>query len=289
MSEVGEGTGGFDSLALAQPAGAGEALAQPAVGERFDGRVVLITGGASGIGAETARRFTAAGARVVIADLELDAGTVLAGELPGAAAYRVDVADADSVEALAAAVEQDFGRLDVLVHGAYHASDEGSGLLDARADQLRLDLEVTLLGPMLVSRALLPLMIGTGGGVVLAIGSVNGLGWYGGHGYSTAKAGLLHFTRTLAADFADRGVRANAVAPGTVETPAWAQAKADEPGLMKRMGAAYPLGRVGQPADIADALLFLASDRAAWITGAVLPVEGGILLTNTLKYGPERP
>ncbi|OYO13152.1 SDR family NAD(P)-dependent oxidoreductase [Enemella evansiae] len=249
----------------------------------FADRVVLITGGASGIGAETARRFAAAGARVLIADLDQEAAERLAAELPGAAAYQVDVADADSVEALRTAVEQDLGRLDVLLHGAYHAGDEGESLLSSTVDQLRLDLEATLLGPMLVSRALLPLMISTGGGVVLAIGSVNGLGWYGGHGYSTAKAGLLHFTRTLAADFAEQGVRANAVAPGTVETPAWADAKAEDPGLMERMGSRYPLGRVGQPGDIADALLFLASDRAAWITGTVLPIEGGILLTNRLR------
>lgn len=258
-------------------------MSAPDAGERFDDRVVLITGGASGIGAETARRFAAAGARVVIADLDLGAAQRLADELPGGLAYQVDVADADSVDALRDAVQQQPGRLDVLVHGAYHASDDGGSLLTAAVDQLRSDVEVTLIGPLLVSRALLPLMISTGGGVVLSIGSVNGLGWYGGHGYSTAKAGLLHLTRTLAAEFADRGVRACAVAPGTVDTPAWTRAKAEDPGIMERFGTSYPLGRVGQPADIAEALLFLASDRAAWITGVVLPVDGGITLTNALR------
>ncbi|NNG20188.1 SDR family oxidoreductase [Naumannella sp. ID2617S] len=246
--------------------------------QRFTDKVVLITGAGSGIGAATARRFAGEGARVVIADRNLAAAEQVATSLDGALACPVDVADPQSVQELATFVRERIGRLDVLLHGAHHASAED--LCSTSAEDLRLDLEVTLLGPMLVSRALLPIMVDSGGGVVLAIGSVNGIGWYGGHGYSAAKAGLLHFTRNLAADFADRGIRANAVAPGTIDTPAWADAKAENPQIMQQLGQHYPLGRVGQASDVADALLFLASDQASWITGAVLPVEGGILLTN---------
>ncbi|GAB3714704.1 SDR family NAD(P)-dependent oxidoreductase [Mariniluteicoccus flavus] len=246
-------------------------------GRLFD-RVAVIVGGASGIGAETARRFAAEGARVVIADRDLDGAQALADRIGDAFAHQVDVTDPDSVRRLGHFLGDRVGSLDVLVNCAYAASDVA--FLEASADELRRDLDATLLGPMLVTQALLPTMINTGGGVVLSIGSVNGLGWFGGYAYSAAKAGLMHFTRCLAADYADRGVRACAVAPGTIDTPAWDAARAEEPDVMDTVGALYPLQRVGTPSDIADALLFLASDEARWITGVTLPVEGGIMLTN---------
>lgn len=264
-----------------QAGGRREVSGPGAVTGRFIDRVVLVVGGASGICAETARRFAAEGARVIVADRNLAGAQAVADGIGDAYAVEVDVADPASVEALGRFVVDRLGSLDVLVNGAYHHS--GTDLMQATADDLRLDLEVTLLGPMLVARAVLPTMIASGGGVVLHLGSVNGLGWYGGHGYSVAKAGLMHFTRTLAADFADRGIRACAVAPGTVETPAWDDAKAVDSDVMHKLGERYPAGRVGQPSDVADALLFLASDQAAWVTGVTLPVEGGILLTNAFQ------
>lgn len=254
---------------------------QNVAGQRFFDRVVLVVGGASGICAETARRFAAEGARVIVADRDLPGAQRVADEIGDAYAVEVDVADADSVRRLGEFVADRVGSLDVLVDGAYHTCDQD--FLETEPDDLRRAIEVTLLGPMLVARAVLPTMITSGGGVLLHLGSVNGMGWYGGHGYSVAKAGIAHFTKTLAGDFADRGVRACAVAPGTVETPAWAKAKADDPDVLQRLGECYPLGRVGRPSDIADALLFLASDEAAWITGVTLPVEGGILLTNSFQ------
>lgn len=246
--------------------------------QRFTGRRVVVTGGGSGIGAETVRRFAAEGATVVAADINLDAAESVVESLAGCSAVRVDVADPDSVKEFAATVLDRVGPVDVLVNNAHSCTDVD--LLDASHAELTRDLHVTLMGPMLISQALLPGMIETGGGVILNVASVNGLAWFGNAAYSAAKAGLVNFSQGLAVEFGDRGVRCVAVAPGTIDSPAWAARKEADPGVMDRIGSKYPLGRVGTVDDIAAALLWVASDEASWITGVCLPVEGGILGAN---------
>jgi NAD(P)-dependent dehydrogenase (short-subunit alcohol dehydrogenase family) len=123
-------------------------------------------------------------------------------------------------------------------------------------------------------------MAESGSGVILNISSVNALGYYGNEAYSAAKAGLLSLTRSLAVRYGPSGIRVNAIAPGSLRTPAWEQRKENDPAVFERIAKWYPLGRVGEPEDVAGAALFLASDEAVWITGAVLPVDGGLTAGN---------
>ena len=123
-------------------------------------------------------------------------------------------------------------------------------------------------------------MIENRSGVILNISTVNALAYYGNEAYSAAKAGLLSLTRSLAARYGPSGVRANAIAPGTLRTAAWEERMQRDPDVFERLAKWYPLGRVGEPEDVAGAALFLASDEAAWISGAVLPVDGGLTVGN---------
>ncbi|MGW5776844.1 SDR family NAD(P)-dependent oxidoreductase [Streptomyces sp. NPDC003863] len=247
---------------------------------RFEGYAVLITGAARGIGAATARRLTAEGARVLVTDIDGAAAARTAGELPGAEALRCDVGDRASVDAAVAYAVEAFGRLDVLVNNA---------LAPVAADRDRFEdepdanwtgqLDVTLMGAVRCSRAAMPHLAEAGGrGAIVTIGSVNAEADFGNHAYSAAKAGLASLTRTLAGDAAPRGVRVNQINPGTIATRAWAGRESELEALATRV---YPLGRVGTPEDVAAAVAFLASTDASWITGTTLRVDGGLLAVNT--------
>ncbi|MEU5219617.1 SDR family NAD(P)-dependent oxidoreductase [Streptomyces sp. NPDC020807] len=246
---------------------------------RFEGYGVLVTGAARGIGAATARRLAAEGARVLVTDVDEDAARETASEIPGAEALRCDVADPASVEAAVAYAVKAFGGLDVLVNNAFAPVVPDHELFeDDPDDSWTGQLDVTLMGAVRCSRAALPHLAAAGGrGAIVSIGSVNAEADFGNHAYSAAKAGLASFTRTLAGDAAPRGVRVNQINPGTVATRGWAGREADLAALGSR---AYPLGRVGTPEDIAAAVAFLASRDAAWITGTVLRVDGGLLAVN---------
>lgn len=242
----------------------------------------MVTGGARGIGEATARRFAAEGAGVLIADIDLEGAERTAGAIRAAGgkaeACRCDVADRTSVDAAVARAAEVFGTLDVLVNNAYRCGEHRADFTDEDDDDWRLDLDVTLVGAMRCTRAALPHLAAAPGrrGAVVNVGSVNGLSYFGNHSYSAAKAGLMSLTRTLAVHAAPSGVRVNLVAPGTIRTPAWE----GRDSVLAAAAPLYPLGRIGEPADIAGAVTFLASSDAAWITGVTLPVEGGILLSN---------
>ncbi|MFE4666920.1 SDR family NAD(P)-dependent oxidoreductase [Streptomyces sp. NPDC056716] len=244
--------------------------------ERFEGYGVLVTGAARGIGAAVVRRFAQEGARVLVTDVDHPAARRTAGALReqglSAEAFACDVTDRTSVEAAVAHAVSAFGSLDVLVNNAYHCSPDAPRFEDEQDDAWALDLDVTLTGAYRCSRAALPHLAASGRGAIVSVGSVNGLRDFGNHAYSAAKAGLGSLTRTLAGHAAGRGVRVNLVAPGTVRTPAWEGR--DE--ALDAVGALYPLGRVGEPDDIAAAVAFLASRDAAWITGTTLTVDGGL-------------
>lgn len=253
----------------------------PTGDSRFDGYGVLITGAGQGIGAATARRLAGEGARVLVTDLDGDRAehTAAAIRKTGATAEALpcDVGDRAAVEAAVARAVEAFGTLDVLVNNAYRCTPDTPLFEDEPDDVWQGDLDATLTGPYRCSRAALLHLVASGRGAIVNIGSVNGEQDFGNHAYSAAKAGLGSLTRTLAGHAGPRGVRVNLVAPGTIRTDAWA---GREPEL-DRVSAVYPLGRVGEPDDIAAAVAFLASRDAAWITGTTLRVDGGLLAVNT--------
>ncbi len=251
---------------------------------RFDEMAVLVTGAGHGIGRACARRLASEGARVVVADLDLDAAQEVAAQLTparGAPAarhlgLRVDVtrtADVDEAVGHAAAA---LGGLDVVVNVA------GGATLHPPFDELGDEvwtqmLELNLLGTVRVCRAALPhLRRSTRHPAIVNISSVNGLTALGDEPHSAAKAAISSLTANLAVHVADAGIRVNAVAPGTVRTRVWDS----QPGGADQMRDLYPLGRVGEPEDIAAAVAFLASTDAAWVTGHTVPVDGGLLITH---------
>ena len=251
---------------------------------RLDERVALVTGGGSGIGRAIAERFAAEGARVIAADIVPERAEDTAGRIAAAGGRAIglgiDVADAASVESIASAARDTVGRVDILVNNA--AVRAGDTILDTDEATWDRSLDVVLKGAYLCSRALVPGMQSRGGGAILNIGSVNGLYAMGGAAYSAAKAGLVSLTANMAIHFGPDGIRVNAIAPGTVRTPIWTERVAANPRIFERLARWYPLGRVGEPDDIARAALFLSSDEASWITGVTLPVDGGFLAGNAL-------
>ena len=246
---------------------------------RLQDRVAVVTGGGSGIGRAICLRFAREGAAVVTADWEEAHAqeTVALIEAAGGAALavRADVSREADVAALADAASARFGTVDILVNNA--AISDGDDVRTIGVDQWDRNLAIVLKSVFLCTKAVLPGMIEQRRGSVVNIASVNGQAALGGEPYSAAKAGVINLTKNLAIKYGQYGVRANAIAPGTVQTPIWQARVAQVPDIFERLAAWYPLGRVGQPEDIANAALFLASDEASWITGTVLNVDGGLM------------
>ena len=245
---------------------------------RLEGRVALVTGGASGIGAATCRRLAAEGARVAVTDLNAGTAQAVAGELDGAA-YELDVRSTASISAAVAAAERDLGPLEVLVNNAGY--DEFGFF--ARSDEAMWDrvLAVNLRGTIAVTHAVLPGMQERRRGRIVNVASEAGrVGSRGSAIYSAAKAGVIGFTKTVAREAARYEVTANAVAPGPIETPLLMAApeQLGEMGerLVQGMVGATQLGRLGQPDEVAAAIAFLASDDASYVTGETLGVSGGL-------------
>ena len=241
--------------------------------------VALVTGGGSGIGQAIAERYAREGAAVIVGDRYGDRAQVVADGIVAAGgraiACEADVREAAAVNAMADAGFAAYGRIDILVNNA--GLSAGSEILSIDEETWDLNFDIMLKGAFLCSKALLPGMIERGRGNIINIVSVNGLSGIGEMPYSAAKAGLINLTQNMAVRYGPKGVRVNAIAPGTIATPIWGERLAKHPDTFDVLAGFYPLRRVGTPEDIANAALFLASDEASWITGVTLPVEGGLL------------
>lgn len=249
---------------------------------KLQDRVAFVTGGGSGIGRAICQLFAQEGAIVIAADLiperAVETAQLITNAGGVAMGLEIDVADADKVKlAIGTAIDQ-YGRIDILVNNA--GLSIGDRITDFDEAMWDLNIDVVLKGVYLCSREALPGMIDRQSGVILNIGSVNGLLAIGESAYSAAKAGMVNLTQNMAIHYGDDGVRVNLIAPGTIRTPIWDKRLEADPTAFDQLTPWYPLGRVGLPDDIAKAALFLCSDDASWITGVVLPVDGGISAGN---------
>lgn len=236
---------------------------------QLDGKVAIVTGGANGIGRAIAEGFVEEGAQVVIADIDGDAGAATAEELGEmAAAHQTDVAQADSVQATIDFTVARFGALDVMVNNAGISGSPRRLMIDDLRDferVMNVDLFGVIVGTQRAARAM-----GEGGSVI-NITSIAGISpGIGFSSYRAAKAAVIHFSRCAAIEVAELGVRVNVIAPANIATDI--NAAFDVQSVVRRL---QPLQRLGQKQDVANAAVFLASDRAAQITGTVLPVDGG--------------
>jgi 3alpha(or 20beta)-hydroxysteroid dehydrogenase len=238
-------------------------------------RVVLITGGAGGQGAEEARTFAALGAAVVVGDVRFDEARALAAEIGGRAlAVALDVADASAWTAAVAAVEARFGPITTLVNNAGIGSP--APIADETLASFRRVLDVNLVGAFLGIKHAAPSIARAGGGSIVNISSISGLGGFAGGGaYAASKWALRGLTRSAAADLAPLGIRVNAVEPGVTDTAMIRGPGTPAEEVVERNRARLLLERLARPADIASVVVFLASDRSSWITGADFVVDGG--------------
>src|SRR4051794_20892779 len=245
---------------------------------RLEERIALVTGGASGIGAATARRLAAEGARVAIADIDLDGARAVAGEIDGAA-VAMDVADAASVRAGVADAEAALGPVDVLVNNA--GTDRFAFFVNTDPELWDFVLGVNLRGTIAVTHAVLAGMQERGGGAIVNVASEAGrVGSQGSAIYSAAKAGVIGFTRTIARESARFNVRVNAVAPGPIDTPLLNSAAEVHGQLGERLRQAMidstALRRIGRPEEVAATIAYLASEDASYVTGQTINVSGGL-------------
>ncbi len=244
---------------------------------RLEGKTVIVTGGASGFGAGIAQKFLTEGARVMIADINGEAASDMASAAgTNAIAQQVDVSDAASVQAMAHAVSEEFGRLDILVNNA-GVTHLPTPLEDVSEDDFDRVFAVNMKSVYLTARAFVPQMKTRGAGAILNVASTAGLSprpnlnWY-----NASKGWMITATKTMAVELAPSGVRVNAICPVAGETPLLKSFMGeDTPEIRAKFLSTIPLGRFSTPEDMANAACFLCSDEASMITGTALEVDGG--------------
>lgn len=246
--------------------------------KKLEGKTALITGGAQGIGKAIGRRFLSEGAKVALCDINLDTAQVAARELSStggtAQAYLMNVTDESNVEETVKSCVEEFGKIDILVNNAGITRD--MLMIRMKSEDWNAVLGVNLTGAFNVSKTVVKLMIKARSGRIINIASIVGLiGNAGQVNYSASKAGLIGMTKTMAKEFASRGITVNAIAPGFIQTTMTSHLSEEAKAAFLK---AIPLKRSGSPEDVASAVTFLASEDAAYITGQVLCVDGGMVM-----------
>lgn len=267
--------------------------------KKFEDKVVLITGGASGIGASTTKLFLQEGAQVVVSDINQKGIDHLIAKTDDKDAnltgIQTDVSDPESVQMMVDKVSDKFGRLDILYNNAY--AQEMGNIVDLSIKGWNLTMAVSLTSVFLTTKFSIPLMQKNGGGTIINASSAAGIrGDFGQAAYSAAKAAVINLTQTTAIDFGNKGIRCNCICPGAVMTPALRafMGESDEETqkymkgmvqipeeiaekLRTRLLNSYPVGRFGEPDEIAKLIMFLASDDSGFINGAVISIDGGMM------------
>lgn len=250
------------------------------------GKVAIITGGASGIGAGIVERFLAEGAQVVVGDIDPERGNALAANLGSQAIFRqADTADPSQVGELVSFTVQQFGGLDVMVNNAGISSKMYRSFLDDDLADFHRVMAVNVLGVMAGTRDAARKMATSGGGSIINISSIGGIQAGGGvMTYRASKAAVIQFTKSAAIELAHHDIRVNCIAPGNIPTPILASSAMDmgpeelerfERAIREQMRADRPLQREGTPDDVAEAALYFAGERSRYVTGTVLPIDGG--------------
>ena len=263
----------------------------------LDGKVAIVTGGSSGIGLGTVERFLAEGARVVVADIDRDRGQAVAADLGKQTAFaHTDVGKPDQVVAMVAFARERFGGLHIMFNNAGLSGRAHPTLLDDDFADFHRIMDVNLLGVMVGTREAARCMAEGDGGSIINISSIGGMQfapslW----AYHLSKSGVIHFTKAAAVGLGRHRVRVNCIAPGNIETPILEQAmvshlpEAERAETLRRIReyilSEQPLARQGTTDDMAEAALYFASDRSAYVTGTVLPVDGGLVAGNPNRTG----
>ena len=251
--------------------------------DRLKGKVAVVTGGGGGIGSATCRRFAEEGAKVAVLDIDLESAQAVAASIPDSdtLALRVDITNLENVEQSIEQTEQQLGSVDILINNA--GWDVFRPFLKTNPTFWRKVIDINLVGVLNMHHVVLPGMVKRGYGRVVSVSSDAGrVGSSGESVYAACKAGMIGFARTLAREHARQGITFNVVCPGPTDTAlfsSYSEGAGDPEKLRNAMQRAVPMGRIGPPDDLPGAIAFLASDDAAYITGQVISVSGGLTMS----------